>query len=70
MYNWSINTKRLTKDKRANEIWSLQNMINFGLDGDKLDMEQLKKYFGDLVIDPSKKAYLEFALYGKKPSYR
>lgn len=69
MYNWSVNTKRLKKDKKKYTIWKLQQLINFGLGKEKLDQREIKKYFNLLNIDTDKKKFLSFILYGKKPSF-
>lgn len=36
MYNWSIDTKRLKKNKKKYEIWKLEQMINFGFKNKKI----------------------------------
>jgi len=36
MYNWSVDTKQLKKDKKKYTVWRLEQMVNFGLDGKKL----------------------------------
>ncbi len=64
MYNWSVDTKRLKKNSEEYIVWKLEQTINFGLGKDRLDARQLKKYFGRLNIDPDKKEYLNFILYG------
>lgn len=58
MYNWSVDTKKLKKNKPAYEKWSLEQMINFGLGKSKLNIKLLKKYRGKLNLDPFKKNYL------------
>ena len=62
MYNWSVNTKRLKKDKKAYEIWRLEQMINYGLGGEKLDGEKLRKYLLVLKIDNDTRKFLEMIL--------
>ena len=66
MYNWSVDTRRLKKDKKAWEKWQLEQMINFGLRGKKLSRSLLIKHWSKLDIDPQKKKYLRFLLWGKK----
>jgi hypothetical protein len=68
MYNWSVNTKRLKKDKKKYTIWKLQQLINFGLAKNKLNQKEIKKYFNLLNIDADKRKYLNFILYDEKPS--
>ncbi|HLD27613.1 MAG TPA: hypothetical protein VJB39_02070 [Patescibacteria group bacterium] len=66
MYNWSIDLKQLKKDKEAYAIWRLEQMVNFGLGGKKINKNQLKKYWLSLNLDPVKKKYLEFLLWPKR----
>ena len=66
MYNWSVDTKRLKKDKASWEKWQLEQMINFGLAGKKIDKSLLIKYWPRLDIDAQKKKFLKFLLWGKK----
>jgi hypothetical protein len=62
MKNWSIDIKELKKDKGKYAVWRLEQMVNFGLDGQKLDGRELKKYWSKLRIDPRKKKYLAMLL--------
>ncbi len=58
MKNWSTDTKELEKDKTTFTIWKLEQLINFGLGEEKLDLIELKKYWNVLDIDPLKKRFL------------
>jgi len=58
MYNWSIDTTRLKKNKNVYEKFLLEQSINFGLNNQKLSERKLKKYWKTLQIDPKKKSYL------------
>lgn len=69
MYNWSVDTRRLKKDKEKFIIWKLEQSINFGLGENKLDLKKTKKYFKQLNIDSDKKEFLNLLSYGKKPSF-
>lgn len=62
MYNWSTDTKTLSKYPEKYAIWKLEQLINFGLNGQTLNSKELKKYFNQLHIDPQKKKYLSFLL--------
>lgn len=66
MKNWSTDTALLKKDKEAYEIWSLQQHINYGLDGECLSRKKLIKYWDKLEIDPDAKKFLSFVLWPKK----
>lgn len=65
MYNWSVDLKKLKKDKKAYTIWRLEQMVNFGLDNEKINEQELKKYWQRLDLDLSKKKFLAFLLWGK-----
>ena len=65
MYNWSVDLKELKKDKEAYNIWRLQQLINYGLSGERLKKKLVKKYCDKLYLDPVKKKYLKFLLWPK-----
>lgn len=62
MYNWSVDTKFLKKYTDQFRIWKLEQLINYGLGVEKIDLKDLKKYFNKITIDPRKKDYLSFLL--------
>ncbi|EKD56321.1 MAG: hypothetical protein ACD_58C00227G0002 [uncultured bacterium] len=66
MYNWSVNIEQLKEHKEQYNIWKLEQMVNFGLEGKKLNREQLIKYWPQLNLDPAKKKYLSFILWPKQ----
>jgi hypothetical protein len=66
MYNWNIDTTTLREDPEAYTIWKLEQMINYGLDGGKLERRLLEKYWDRLRIDPKRRATLAFFLWGKQ----
>ncbi|MEK7643923.1 MAG: hypothetical protein AAB390_01320 [Patescibacteria group bacterium] len=68
MYNWTVDTKQLKKDKKQYAIWKLEQMVNFGLNGEKLNKANLKKYWSELNLDPKKKKYLSLILWPSKQS--
>ena len=41
-------------------------MVNFGLDGEKLEINRLKKYWDKLDLDPKRRKVLEFWLWEKQ----
>lgn len=65
MYNWSTDTKVLKKSPEKYVIWKLEQLINFGLNGEKIDTKQLKKYWDKLHLDLNRKRVLKFLLWGK-----
>ena len=65
MYNWSVDEKQLAKEPEKYAVWKLEQMVNFGLGKDKLDKQQLLKYWDMLEIDPARKKFLNLLLDGK-----
>ena len=66
MRNWSVDTTELKKDKRQYAIWRLEQMVNFGLDEEKISRGEIKKYWNILDLDRDKKAYLKMLLWPKQ----
>ena len=66
MYNWSVDIAQLKKDPEQFAIWRLEQMINFGTEGEKLSAHDLEYYWPQLSLDPDKKNFLAFLLWGKK----
>lgn len=62
MYNWSTQTDELKKDKNKYTTWKLEQMVNFGLDGQKLNRRDLEKYWDQIQIDPSRRKLLAVLL--------
>jgi len=58
MRNWSTNTKELRKNKDKFVVWKLEQLINFGLGRKKLKINELRKYWDILDIDPFKRKFL------------
>lgn len=69
MKNWSVDIKQLKKHPEAYKVWRLEQLINYGLDGEKLDAKEVKKYWNKLYLDQPAKKYLEFLLWPKKQQY-
>jgi hypothetical protein len=71
MHNWSVDEKRFKKENpQEYKIWRLVQLINYGLDKEKLDKEEVKKAWPKIKekIDPNTRVYLEYLLWDKKPS--
>lgn len=62
MYNWSTDIEILKKFPQEFKLWKMEQLINFGLGGEKLDRREVNKYLGKLKIDRAKKNYLKFLL--------
>jgi len=63
MYNWSTGTTRLKKNTDQFNIFSLEQTINFGLNGTKISRKSLVKYWDVIKIDVDKKKYLSKILW-------
>lgn len=66
MYNWNTDTSKWDKKSDSYQIWYLEHLINYGLNGEKLDLDLVKKYWGDLDLDPSRKKFLEMLIWPKR----
>jgi len=69
MYNWSVDEEAFKKrDPKGYKLWRLEQLINYGLDGEKLDEEEVKKAWPKIKdrLDPDIKKYLEFLLWQKR----
>ena len=67
MHNWSVDEKELKKHPEKYALWRLEQLINYGLDGEKLDREEVKRLWPKIKdrLDPYKKRVLEYLLWGK-----
>ncbi len=63
MKNWSTDINALMKDPEAYAIWKLEQQVNFGLDGEKINESDLRKYWDRLQVDPARRAFLKILLY-------
>lgn len=63
MRNWSTDENQLKKSPEAYAIWRLEQLINFGLGDEKLSIEQLRKYWSQLSLDPARRVFLSFLLH-------
>lgn len=66
MYNWSVDIKQLNKHPAAARLWKLEQTINFGLNGRKINKTQLKRNWARLHLDPARKKFLQSLLWPKK----
>jgi len=65
MYNWSVDLKKLGKASQEAKIWRLEQAINFGLNGQKLDKATTKRFWQRLRLDPQRKRFLKLLLWPK-----
>ncbi len=62
MHNWDYPK---TEEKNMDQRWRLERLLNYGLNGEKIDKDILIKNFGDLKIPEHTKAFLELLLWNK-----
>lgn len=58
MKNWSTDTSELQKNTEKFSIWRLEQLINFGLGEERIDYDELRKYWDVVTIDPAKRKFL------------
>ncbi|MBW8049696.1 MAG: hypothetical protein FVQ77_05030 [Cytophagales bacterium] len=68
MYNWSTDLTELKKDSEKYTIWKLEQLINYGLDEEKINEKELRKYWDKLSLDPVRRKFMALLLYGNKDS--
>ncbi|OGC92058.1 hypothetical protein A3D85_00485 [Candidatus Amesbacteria bacterium RIFCSPHIGHO2_02_FULL_47_9] len=71
MINWSTDEKDFkNKNPQEYRLWRLTQLINYGLDGEKLDKKEVIAAWPKIKaqLDPHKAVYLQYLLWDKKPS--
>ncbi len=63
---WDYNTTEYQKQAKADEIWHLEKLINYGLGNEKLKRDVLGKYLKELNIPEERRAFLELLLWNKE----
>lgn len=66
MHNWSVDLESIRKDPKKFAAWRLEQLVNFGTDGEKISASELKCYWDELRLDPRKKRFLGLLLWGEK----
>ena len=65
MINWSTDEEAFKKNHpKEYKLWRLTQLINYGLDGEKLSEKEVKKAWPKIKdkLDPHTVVYLEFLL--------
>lgn len=62
MYNWSTDETELKKDPKKHAMWKLEQLANFGLNGEKIDEDELRTHWEELSLDPWRKKFLGLLL--------
>lgn len=63
MYNWNTKLSGWNKKSSSFQIWKLNQLINFGLNGEKLNLKLAKKLWPKLDLDPHRKKFLSLILW-------
>ena len=64
MYNWSVDEKKLQKKQKEYAVWKLEQLVNFGLNGEKISKQELQNHWNELQIDAHRKNFLGILLHG------
>jgi len=62
MYNWTVDINKLKRNKEKYEIWKMEQMINFGLNEEKINKKKLKRFWNKLQLEPARKLFLKLLL--------
>ena len=63
--SWSVDIDAFrARDPEAFERWALEQRANFGLRGSKLSRALLEQHWDSLSLDPDRRRYLSFLLWG------
>jgi len=63
MHNWSLNIDQIDTSSDSFRKWRLEQLINFGLAGEKIKITELRQWIDQLVIDPHKKKFIDLLLH-------
>ena len=63
---WDYNTTEYQKQAKADEIWHLEKLINYGLGDEKLKRDSLERHLKDLKIPDERRDFLELIIWNKK----
>lgn len=66
MYNWNTDISSFDKKKSESIIWKLNQLINFGLNGEKINFNLVRKYWRKLSLDLNRKKFLKALIWGKQ----
>lgn len=64
MFNWNTDVTAF-KSQEELVVWKLNQLINFGLGQEKLNLDLVRKYWKKLYLDAGRKKFLNLILWGK-----
>ena len=62
MRNWNIDTSQMDKSSQEYQKWHLVQLINFGLNGEKISRNDARRYINEIDVDSDKKRFIQFLL--------
>jgi hypothetical protein len=62
MYNWNTVESTIAQDPKRHEQWRLEQAINYGLNGDRIDASTLRTHWDSLTLDPDRKRFMALIL--------
>ena len=67
MYNWSVDEKYIRRFPKQYKLWRMEQMLSYGLDGEKLDKKETIANWNYLKkrLDPKRRQLIEFLLWPK-----
>lgn len=65
MYNWSVDENYIKKFPKKYKLWKLEQMLSYGLGGDKLNKKEIIKNWNYLKnrLDTERRELLEYLLW-------
>lgn len=63
---WDYTNTAYAEQKRHDDVWALERMINYGYADEKLDQKLLVAHFDELNIPEEKKDFLALLLWNKR----
>lgn len=66
MYNWNTDISSFDKKSPEYTIWKLNQLINYGLNGEKINFDLARKYWRKLSLDLERKKFLKALIWGKQ----
>jgi len=61
---WDYDKAEYDKQAAADPVWHLERRILFGLGGERLDRDTVKRHLNELKIPRERRMLLELLLYG------
>lgn len=61
---WDYKDDQYKKQAAADPVWKLERMINYGLNGEKLNKKLLVKHFDEIKIPEERRSFLKLLLWG------